>query len=344
VYLSDRDINELLPRMHVECPDPHHPFDPATQVQPCSIDLRISNVFWRPSRRRRIWRRLWVWREHVIDLRRAHVQDMDPLRDWKRVELSEGDVLPIKPGQVVMTRIYERFQVPPGFAGKVEGRSSFARLGLSVHCTGDFINPGWEGFMPLQLYNVGPYPLRLTPFLDVCQLMLIRLSSESERSYGDPELESKYVNDDGGPSLWWRDARVRALQARLGEVHATERMQREIVERVRFESPDVLERFQNFVRRRRIDQVDNADALLQDFAKRENWRRLGDLLSLGALPVMAGVAFGSVFAKFAFWHVIVWALFIASVFNALRAYVERDGGYLGTRELRETADRPEPGS
>lgn len=344
MYLSDRDLKALLADMHLHCPNPGHPFREETQVQPCSIDLRVSNVFWRPSRRRRIWRWLMPHRDHVIDLRRSHVQEIDPLRDWKRVELREGDGLTVKPGQVIMGRIYERFRVPPGYAGKIEGRSSFARLGLAVHCTGDFINPGWEGFMPLQLFNAGPYPLRLTPFLDICQLMLISLSSESERSYGAPDLESKYINDDGGPSLWWRDARVRALQTRLGEVHATERMQQEVVERVRFENPDVLERFQKFVRTRRVEQVENTDDLLSDFATKEDRARLLDRIALGSIPVVGGGALGSLFAEFAVWHAFVWLLGIGSVVLGFRAYVRSDGGYLGDRELGDPGNRPPRGS
>jgi deoxycytidine triphosphate deaminase len=344
MYLSDVDIRALLPEMRLHCPDAAHGFDEETQVQPCSIDLRVSNVFWRPSRRRRMWRRLALGSEHSIDLRRSQLQDLDPLRDWKRVELREGDVLTIKPGQIVMGRIYERFRIPPGHAGKIEGRSSFARLGLAVHCTGDFINPGWEGFMPLQLYNAGPYPLRLTPFLDICQLMLVRLSQKSARTYGDGELQSKYVNDDGGPSLWWRDARVRALQMRLGEVHATERMQQEIIELVRFESPDILERFQDFVRRRRVEQIENADCLLDGFATREDRRRLLDRLALAASVVLAGGVISSLFAKLAFWHFVVWPLAVASLFLALRGYVRRDGGYLGQHELRSARNRPQLGS
>ncbi len=62
--------------------------------------------------------------------------------------------------------------------------------------------------MPLQLYNAGEYPIVITPYLPLCQLMLIPLSGLPERSYGEPELESKYINDDGGPSLWWRDRLV----------------------------------------------------------------------------------------------------------------------------------------
>jgi deoxycytidine triphosphate deaminase len=101
------------------------------------------------------------WREIKIDLGRSSIHELDPIRDWKRFEVNEGQFVTLKPGQTIMARVYERFRMPDDCAGKIEGRSSFARLGLAVHCTGDFINPGWEGYMPLQLSNVGPYPLRL---------------------------------------------------------------------------------------------------------------------------------------------------------------------------------------
>ncbi len=80
-----------------------------------------------------------------------------------------------------MGRVYEKLHIPERYAGKIEGRSSFARLGLSIHATGDFINPGWSGFMPLQLYNAGEYPIVITPYLPLCQLMLIPLSGLPER-------------------------------------------------------------------------------------------------------------------------------------------------------------------
>ena len=186
----------------------------------------------------------------------------------------------IKPGHTIMGRIYERFRVPPGYAGKIEGRSSYARLGLSVHCTGDFINPGWAGFMPLQLTNSGPYPVRIAPYFSVCQLMLIKLSSMPERSYGDPDLNSKYANDDGGPSLWWRDGRVKELQSRLAAVSLTEGIRREIVETARLESPEVLERMERYVDRMRVESVENANQVFDGFASKEQWLRRRDIASL----------------------------------------------------------------
>jgi deoxycytidine triphosphate deaminase len=341
MYLADGDIKSLLPELRFQGPHYAHPFDPHRQIQPCSIDLRVSNVFWRPSRRQRLWSRLNPSRRHVIDLRSSEIHELDALRDWKRVELRESEVVTIRPGQTVMGRIYERFRVPNAFAGKIEGRSSFARLGLGVHCTGDFINPGWHGYMPLQLVNHGPYPIRLTPYLPICQLMLIPLSAEPDRSYGDPDLESKYVNDDGGPSLWWRDARVRSLQRRLGEVNVTLRTQAEVLDIVRFQSPQVILRLQRYTRTRRVETIENSDQLLEGFASRERLLRLLDVVCL-TLPALAiGALLGSVFAPFGIWHVILLVVAVASLLIAFASYVRRDAGYLGPAELRIARSRPD---
>jgi deoxycytidine triphosphate deaminase len=326
--------------MGINGPHPNHPYDEAEQVQPCSIDLRVSNIFWKASRTRRLRRRLLPRQGVTIDLRRSQIHDLDPLRDWSRVELDEGDTLTIRPGQVIMGRIYERFRMPNGHAGKIEGRSSFARMGLAVHCTGDFINPGWEGFMPLQLFNAGPYPIRLTPYLSICQLMLVRLSGEPARSYGSEELQSKYVNDDGGPSLWWRDEQVRRLQTRLGEVHATERMQQQVLALVRFENPDVLERFQNFVRESRVEDAENAAGLLNAFARREDRRRLIDRAALVAPGVLIAGLLASLFAEFSIWHLVLVIATVLSLFGALGAYFRRESGYLGRSELAQARNRP----
>ncbi len=198
--------------------------------------------------------------------------------------------------------------------------------------------------MPLQLFNGGPYPLRLTPYLSICQLMLVRLSTEPEHSYGDEELQSKYINDDGGPSLWWRDRHVRQLQTRLGEVHTSERMQQEIVELIRFENTHVLERCQRFLHSRRVGELENKDHLLDAFAAREDRRRRLDALALGSPAVTIGAVIGSLFVEFGFLHVLVVMITLVSVVAAVRAYDRRDWGYLGRRELHEARNRPKEGS
>lgn len=340
MYLTDREIRGLVAEMGIEGPNPEHPFEADRQIQPCSIDLRVSGVFWKPRRRRRLWRRLMPWREIAIDLRRSSLHDLDPIRDWKRFDVPEGQSITIKPGETVMGRVYERFRIPSRCAGKIEGRSSIARLGLAIHCTGDFINPGWQGFMPLQLSNHGPYSLRLAPYFSICQLMLVPLATEPDRSYGDAELRSKYINDEGGPSLWWRDARVEQLQVRLGEANAQEAIRREIVDRVRFQSTEVLARFQRDIDRNRVGNIENADQTLEDFARRESRRRLFDTIALASPLLFGGGLLASLFASFGAWTVVLAVATLLSLIAAFLAYERRDDGYLHLDELRRP---PSPG-
>jgi deoxycytidine triphosphate deaminase len=341
VYLSDRDLADLLPSLDVQTHHPDYPFDAGEQIQPCSIDLRLSNVFWRPRRRSHVLRRMFR-RGVTVDLRRSHLQEIDPRREWKKFELADGQSTTILPGRVLLARIYERFSVPPDYAGKIEGRSSFARLGLMVHCTGDFINPGWGGFMPLQLYNASQFPIRILPYLPICQLMVVKLSSTPTRTYGDEDLRSKYVNDDGGPSYWWRDRRVEEIHKRLGQVHVPEQIQNEIVERVRFKDPDLLERFQRFVGTRRSGQVENADAILEDFSKQEDRRRWKDRAAGLPFALGAPTTLASLFVTpFGLVHYIIWGITAAGVAPGIYAANRRDAQYLGHRELQETrADPP----
>lgn len=331
MYLSDLDIRGVLTKLDIRTDHPEHPFDADEQVQPCSIDLRLSNVVWKP--RKAHWLRRAIRRGPTVDLRRSHVEEMDPRRNWRRVELADGESLTIWPGQVLMTRIYERFRIPEEYAGKIEGRSSYARIGLTVHCTGDFINPGWDGFMPLQLFNASPFPIKILPYLPVCQLMIVPLSKNPERSYGDEELASKYVNDDGGPSYWWRDRNVRELHARLGSANVPAGIQNEIIELVRFEDPELLDRFERFVGRMRINQVDNADAVLSDFAKKEGRRRWLDRAA--GFPFAVGFAVSVALLAIAYdpWHISVWVVTLVATLGAMYAVNHRDAAYLDSREL-----------
>lgn len=327
----------MLPELAVHAGHPDHPFDPDEQIQPCSVDLRLSNVFW--QKRRGHWLRRVLRRGPTVDLRKSHINEIDPRREWRKVELTDGESVTIFPGQIVMARIYERFQIPNDYAGKVEGRSSYARIGLAIHCTGDFINPGWSGYMPLQLLNASPFPIRILPYLPICQLMLVRLSSPPVRTYGDDQLASKYVNDDGGPSYWWRDRSVEALHGNLGRVNVPIGIQNEIVDLVKFEDAEMLARFERFVGRKRIGQVDNAEAILDDFSVRESRRRWLDRAA--AFPFVFGLAvsIGLMTVPYEAWHALIWALTAATAAGGVYAVNHRDADYLDRRLLESLRAR-----
>jgi deoxycytidine triphosphate deaminase len=332
VYLADRDIHALLGSMDIHCDSEAHPFVADDQVQPASIDLRLSSVFWKPSVRARVVRRT-VARRQPLDLRRSFVEEIHPRRDWKRFDLRDGESVTLKPGGIIMARIYVRFAIPHDYAGKVEGRSSYARLGLMVHCTGDFINPGWRGYLPLQLYNAGPFPLRVYPYLSICQLMLIRLSSSPTHTYGDPELESKYMNDDGGPSYWWRERRVQRLQEQLTKANLSLKIVHDIVALVRFQDPDLLEHFERFVMRRKAGDLENAEAILDAFSMRENRRRVWDRIGKAMFPILLAALLASLFAKFGTLHALLIAASALAAIWSLYSWFWQPATYLGTPEL-----------
>jgi deoxycytidine triphosphate deaminase len=331
LYLSDRDIRGLLPDLGFQADHPDHPFDASDQIQPCSVDLRLSNVFWLRRRSHRFRRALR--RGPTVDLRRSHVEEIDPRREWRKAELTDGESVTIWPGQVVMTRIYERFTVPAAYAGKIEGRSSYARIGLAIHCTGDFINPGWSGYMPLQLFNASPFPIKVLPYLPICQLMLVPVSSPPERSYGDAALASKYVNDDGGPSYWWRDRSVQALHEKLGQVNVPLGIQNEVVDLVKFEDSEMLLRFQSFLASRRSGKIDNTESVLDEFAASEGRRKWLDRLASAPFLGALALSIGLLTIAYEPWHWIVWVATLLLSGGAIYALDRRDATYLDRRAL-----------
>jgi hypothetical protein len=92
-----------------------------------------------------------------------------------RVE--EGQPVVLQPQTILFGQIYEQLKIPNDISGKIVGRSRFARLGISVHATGDFINPEFEGAMPLQIFNHNLIPIVIYPYMTVCQLILVKLTS-----------------------------------------------------------------------------------------------------------------------------------------------------------------------
>ena len=99
MYLSDRDIRDLLDEMAFDSGDPERPFNPDEQIQPASIDLRLDSVFWRQRRKK------------VIDLRRSKLLEMSPRRHWRRVKVEHGEHIVLRPGQMLLGRIMEEGDV-----------------------------------------------------------------------------------------------------------------------------------------------------------------------------------------------------------------------------------------
>ncbi len=151
------------------------PWDPGL-VQPASVDLRLGDTF----------RVFHNHRTSAIDLRRP------PENLTEEVSVPEGESFVIHPGEFCLGRTLEWVELPDDIVARIEGKSSLGRLGLIVHATAGFCDPGWKGTLTLELNNLTRVPIKLYPGLEIAQLSFMMLDRAALRPYGSPELGSHY--------------------------------------------------------------------------------------------------------------------------------------------------------
>jgi dCTP deaminase len=169
--LSDRDIRAELEvgRIRIE------PYDPA-DLQPSSVDLHLDRSF-------RVFRNN---RYAFIDPREAQ-PDLTEL-----LEVRDDEPFILHPGEFVLGQTLEWVELPTDLVARLEGKSSLGRLGLLIHSTAGYVDPGWRGTLTLELSNVANLPIALYAGMRIGQISFFRMSSPVERPYGSSELGSKY--------------------------------------------------------------------------------------------------------------------------------------------------------
>ena len=185
MVLSDRDIRAEIAagRIVIE------PFVPEA-VQPSSVDLHLDRRF-------RVFRNS---RYPFIDVR-TDQPDMTEL-----VEIAGDDPFILHPGEFVLGSTLERVELPNDLVARLEGKSSLGRLGLLIHSTAGYVDPGWEGNLTLELSNVANLPITLYDGMKIGQISFQRLTSPVEYGYGDSRIGSKYRGQrDPTASLYHRD-------------------------------------------------------------------------------------------------------------------------------------------
>jgi dCTP deaminase len=185
MVLSDRTIRRLLDegRIGIE------PYEEEL-LQPSSVDVRVDRLF-------RVFRNS---RYPFIDVK----QEMEELTELVEVDSEEAFIL--HPGEFVLGSTLERITLPDDLVARLEGKSSLGRLGLLIHSTAGFIDPGWDGHVTLELSNVANLPITIYYGMKIGQLSFVQLSEPAEHPYGTGELGSKYQGQVGPtPSRYWRN-------------------------------------------------------------------------------------------------------------------------------------------
>src|SRR5438445_11573979 len=184
MVLADKTIRALLDEGRIEI----DPYDPSL-LQPSSVDVRVDRYF-------RVFRNS---RYPFIDVRK-------PQEDL--TELVEVDTEPfiLHPGEFVLGSTLERIRLPDDLVARLEGKSSLGRLGLLIHSTAGFIDPGWDGHVTLELSNVANLPVTIYPEMKIGQISFVQLSEPAETPYGSGEIGSKYQGQRGPtPSRYWQN-------------------------------------------------------------------------------------------------------------------------------------------
>src|SRR6266508_2506754 len=176
MILSDIDIRKELAAGRIEI----DPFD-ETCVQPSSVDLHVDRQF-------RVFANS---RYPYIDVRRA----MPDLTEM--VEVADDEAFILHPGEFVLGSTLERVRLPDDLVARLEGKSSLGRLGLLIHSTAGYVDPGWDGYLTLELSNVANLPITIYAGMKIGQISFFRLTTAAEHPYGSRDRGSKYQGQRG---------------------------------------------------------------------------------------------------------------------------------------------------
>ena len=176
MVLSDKSINELIKAKKLVI----SPFDEEA-VQPSSYNLRLANTF-------RIFR----------NTKMAYLDVRKPVSDFMElIKVQDDEPIIIHPGEFILGETDEYFEFPNDVVGRLEGKSSLARIGIIIHATAGYFDPGFRGTGTLEMSNIANIPIALYPHMKIGQMSFHFLSTPAERPYGSRELGSKYQGQRG---------------------------------------------------------------------------------------------------------------------------------------------------
>ncbi|MQF85934.1 MAG: dCTP deaminase [SAR202 cluster bacterium] len=171
MVLSDRTIREQIASGRIVI----RPLGEGC-IQPASVDLHLD-------------RNILVFRNNkipYIDVRASSERLTD------MVTLADDDPFMLHPGEFVLGSTLEHVEVPSDLVARLEGKSSLGRIGLLIHSTAGYVDPGWKGHLTLELSNVSNFPITLYHRMKIGQISFLELTTPADVLYGSAELGSKY--------------------------------------------------------------------------------------------------------------------------------------------------------
>jgi len=177
VILSDRDIKKYIEEGKIKI----HPLpDFEIQLGPASLDVRLDNIF-------RVFNHTQV--PYIDPKNKSTFENLTEV-----VKIEENKPFVLQPGQFILASTLEEVELPDDIGARIEGRSSWGRLGIIVHSTAGYIDPGFKGKITLEMSNIGMLPVLLYPGMRICQLSFEKLSSPAQKPYPQKK-DAKYFGD-----------------------------------------------------------------------------------------------------------------------------------------------------
>jgi dCTP deaminase len=185
VVLSDATIVRALAEGRIEI----DPYDEAL-LQPSSVDVRVDRFFRVFHNNRYPFIDVKVEQEELTEL----------------VEVDGDHPFVLHPGEFVLGSTLERVRLSNDLVARLEGKSSLGRLGLLIHSTAGFIDPGWDGHVTLELSNVANLPITIYPEMKIGQISFMQMTEPATTPYGSAEIGSKYKGQKGPTaSRYWKN-------------------------------------------------------------------------------------------------------------------------------------------
>ena len=176
MIFSDRTIKEAIDAGRIEI----DPFEESF-IQPSSVDLRCDSSF------------------RVFENHKYSKIDPRSVQDdlTSEVVVTPDDAFILHPGEFVLGATLERVRLGDDIVARLEGKSSLGRLGLLIHSTAGFVDPGFDGYLTLELSNVANLPIAIYPGMRIGQISFYQMTTDADHPYGSQEAGSKYQGQRG---------------------------------------------------------------------------------------------------------------------------------------------------
>ena len=175
---------------------------PEEQFGPTSVDLRLGTDF-------QVMRRTNL--THLDLLKDPEDLSRDVQRHMEHVKVKPTEPFILHPGEFALASTLEYVKVPLDLAARLEGRSTWGRLGLQIHATAGFVDPGFRGALTFELSNVSNIPLPLYPGVRISQICFF-LSTTTNLPYGKKRFTKYSGKTTTASSAFFKDpeyARIR---------------------------------------------------------------------------------------------------------------------------------------